>query len=387
MEDDVDYQTDKNQRHKSNSWSWLAIGLSSFHFISILTDNLSDVAILISSTQVIQFLQNLTYDGQSVFQFDQCPEDRNTCCGSYNLVEIASSFTLAYGIFIIFFIISLYLDIMLLQMILMRLCRPRFLQFKSFNRAVLMSKIQPILLEGIPQACMAIIFMHLEQRPLGVNCLECAVNQNAHSQSSATKTCSLNSLTIGNSYFLVLKMITVSLQTIYSFLYIMSVGFINKGRLPNSYLSCQGRAFANICFILLVAFPISLFIMVIVGSPLAFTVLYFPLPVYDDEFFPKMINQFFFVHRILFYLALPTVFMLITMMVILLSKKKPVIHCQVVFRCISYYLALFLLPIIAFLSLFYQTGVYIAILCGYGGPKYPQDEIDAAFQLATIRLL
>lgn len=389
-DDDVDHQSDKNRKGNKNRWSWLAIGLSSFHFISILTDNLSDIAILISSTRVIRFLQNLTYDGQTIFQFDGCPEDRNTCCGSYNLVESASSFALAYVIFIVLFIISIYMDIMLLQMILMQLLRPHFLQFKSFNRAVLMSKIQPILLEGIPQACMAIIFIHLEQRPLGINCLECALQNNpslSSPSSVATTTCSLHSLTLGNSYFLMLKIITVGLQTIYAFLYIMSVGFINKGRLPNGYFSCQGKTFANVSFVLFVAFPISLFIMVIFGSPLAFTVLYFPLPVYDGDIFPNAINQFFYVHRILFYLALPTTFVLIAMMVILLPDKKPLLNFLVLFRCILYYLTLFLVPIIAFLSLFYQTAVYLAVLCGYGGRKYPKDEPDAKFEVRTLRIL
>ncbi|EDV27112.1 uncharacterized protein TRIADDRAFT_54741 [Trichoplax adhaerens] len=169
---------------KANKWAWLTIGLSSFHFISIIADNISDITILISSTQVMRFLQNLTYDGETVLRFDHCPNDRNACCGTYDLVESASSFALAYGVFITFFIISIYMDFMLLQMIFLQLLRPHFLQFKSFNRAVLISKIQPILLEG--------------------------------------------------------------LQTIYAFLYIMSVGFINKGRLNESYFDCQGKFFATI---------------------------------------------------------------------------------------------------------------------------------------------
>ncbi|RDD45830.1 hypothetical protein TrispH2_002112 [Trichoplax sp. H2] len=390
MAEDCDSKDGDETATKANKWTWLTIGLSSFHFISIIADNISDITILISSTQVMRFLQNLTYDGETVLRFDHCPNDRNACCGTYDLVESASSFALAYGVFIIFFIISIYMDVMLLQMIFLQLLRPQFLQFKSFNRAVLISKIQPILLEGIPQACMAIIFIHLELKPLGINCLQCAINQGLLSSTSdfiTTKTCTVLSLTVSNSYFFILKFITVGLQTIYAFLYIMSVGFINKGRLNESYFDCQGKTFANVSFIILVAFPISLFIMIIVASPLAFTVMYFPLPVSDNEVFPNIFNRFFYVHRILFYLSLPVAFIIIIMLVILLPNKKPNLGCFVLFRSVLYYVTFLLVPIIALLTLFYQTAVYVAVLCGYGGKKYKKDEIDSKFEIGTIRVL
>ncbi|RDD45759.1 hypothetical protein TrispH2_002109 [Trichoplax sp. H2] len=323
------------------------------HPLIILLNFISNIAIIINSSinlSAMVMIQNISRAGLIITeQTDDCTAV-NACCNYEDqFTSILNSYSASYAFVWIFFFISCFLNILnfyrrkLYQQFSEQIKRDR-----NFDRASLISLLQPILLDGVPMTCIAIAMFNLESKPVYNDCLLCYLDQETSIK------CTNQLLSSSDGSLFSFRVVITTISAIACSIFVTTLILINEKQIAAIYFKAIRKNIRFFLFpLVILAFGIAYSIFGLILYPASIVASILPLRYLDE------VNRFFSVMGISALIAIPLMLIVFAVMVSIEFPHSKIFHQMAAVQLFLDLCAAFFIPhIYSMASILFQVKVY-----------------------------